>query len=449
MRLSPRSISNDVVQSEQQCLHQPFHGKIARLSAESEKGRRVQTQKSVVVVGAGPAGLMAAEMICAAGHRVAVYDAKPSAGRKFLLAGVGGMNLTHSEPYEQFIQRYYEKASWLDQSLRHFDANALRQWARDLGIDTFVGSSGRVFPSDMKAAPLLRNWLKRLRESGVMFHMSQRLVGINPQCLTFEQHGAMSQVRADAVVLALGGASWPKLGSDGAWQSFLGAAQVAIRPLESANCGFFCPWSAHLKTHFAGSQLKNIAFTFITLQGESMSRKGECIVTQDGMEGSLIYAFSKFIRDAINASGQAQLSIDLLPELSLEQVQQKLQGRKNKESFSKYLKRTLGLCGIKAALLYECCEPESLKKTSSLAHCIKALPVCFEKAQPIEQAISSAGGVCETSVNEQLMLQQLPGVFCAGEMLDWEAPTGGYLLTACFATGRLAGQGVCDYLNQA
>ncbi|WP_354623713.1 TIGR03862 family flavoprotein [Psychromonas sp. MME2] len=404
-------------------------------------------QKVVVVVGAGPAGLMAAEVINAAGYQVQVFDAKPSACRKFLLAGVGGMNITHSEPYDEFIKRYYEKLQWLDKAISAFDARALRHWIKGLGIDTFVGSSGRVFPSDMKAAPLLRNWLKRLRESGVTFNMNHRLIDIKGELLSFRHAGDSVSVHADAVVLAMGGASWPKLGSDGAWQSMLSAANVQIQPLQSANCGFYSQWSDHLQKNHAGSPVKNIAFRFKTLAGEDIYRKGECIVSEDGMEGSLVYAFSKHLRDAINHHGAAHLQLDLLPDLSEQQIVKKLQLKQGKDSFSKYLKRCLGISGVKAALLYERCSKDQLQDAQSLAESIKKLPITFNKVKSIEQAISSAGGVCESSVDGYFMLTQLPGVFCAGEMLDWEAPTGGYLLTACFATGRLAGMGVCEYLS--
>jgi uncharacterized flavoprotein (TIGR03862 family) len=409
----------------------------------------VKTSKTVIIIGAGPAGLMAAEVIKTAGHQVQIFDAKPSACRKFLLAGVGGMNITHSEPYPLFIQRYYDKANWLNQSISAFNPDDLRNWIHQLGIDTFVGSSGKVFPKEMKAAPLLRKWLKRLRESGIQFHMRHRLINIDQKHLTFQHNEETVSHEFDAVVLALGGASWSKLGSDGAWQTFLADKDISINPLQSANCGFLCEWSEHLKTRFEGTPLKNIAFNFITLSNDNITRKGECIVTRDGMEGSLIYAYSKHLRESINATGISHLSIDLLPDISKDQLKKKLQTKQGKDSFSKYLKRTTGLTGIKAALLYERCNKSDLGSTDSLIECIKTLPVSFTATKPIEEAISSAGGICEESLNKHLMLNTLPGVFCAGEMLDWEAPTGGYLLTACFATGRLAGQGVVEYLKKS
>jgi len=403
-------------------------------------------QKTVIIVGAGPAGLMAAEGICAAGHQVHVYDAKPSACRKFLLAGVGGMNITHSEAYPEFIQRYYDKADWLDTAIRQFDANALRQWIHDLGVETFVGSSGRVFPKDMKAAPLLRNWLKRLRESGVEFHMRHKMIALENNQATFDHNGEQVTVKADAIVLAMGGASWPKLGSDGAWQSVLKHNGVNVAPLQSANCGFYSEWSEHLQTKFAGSPLKDVSFSFTLNNSYVVSKKGECIVTKDGMEGSLVYAFSKYIRDDINALGKASIKMDFLPLQSEEQVIKKLRNTKPKESFSKYLKRTLGISGVKTALLYETYEKSQYQTPETLARCLKSVSASFYKTKPIEEVISSAGGVCESGVNEKLMLNAIPSVFCAGEMLDWEAPTGGYLLTACFATGHLAAQGVNDWL---
>ncbi|WP_236037190.1 TIGR03862 family flavoprotein [Marinomonas vulgaris] len=407
----------------------------------------MQKQKKVIVVGAGPAGLMAAETVCAAGHQVHVYDAKPSACRKFLLAGVGGMNITHSEAYPDFIQRYYDKAEWLDSAVGQFDSVALCDWIHQLGVETFVGTSGRVFPKDMKAAPLLRHWLKRLREAGVQFHMRHKMTAISASDIEFDHLGEQVIAHGDAIVLAMGGASWPKLGSDGAWLPVLAEKGVSITPLESANCGFYSHWSEHLQTKFAGSPLKDVAFSFVLENGQVVTKKGECIVTKDGMEGSLIYAFSKYLREGINANQQSSLTMDFLPLQSQEQVIKKLQNTKPKESFSKYLKRTLGIGGVKSALLYEAFDKNAFQTPETLAGCLKAVPVSFYKTKPIDEVISTAGGVCESSVDARLMLKALPGVFCAGEMLDWEAPTGGYLLTGCFATGRLAGKGVCEFLS--
>ena len=403
--------------------------------------------KKVIVIGAGPAGLMAAERLCAQGHQVHIYDAKPSACRKFLLAGVGGMNITHSEPYDAFIQRYYDKADWLNRAISQFDAQALQDWIHGLGIETFVGSSGRVFPKDMKAAPLLRNWLKRLREMGVVFHMRHKMLSIEAKCARFCHENQEIIAEADAFVLAMGGASWPKLGSDGSWQASLAQHDVEIAPLKSANCGFYSTWSDFLKERYAGSPLKGVAFRCTTTEGVEVAKKGECILTQDGMEGSLIYAFSKYLREQIEQRGQAQLVIDLLPQLDHTQLLKKLAHRKAKESFAKYMKRTLNLSGVKVALLHEVFPVEALSSPEKIASSLKNVTIHFDRVKAIEEVISSAGGVCEESLDAQLMLKQMPGVFCAGEMLDWEAPTGGYLLTACFATGVLAAQGAGDYLK--
>ncbi len=386
---------------------------------------------------------MAAEVIQAAGHQVHIYDAMPSACRKFLLAGIGGMNITHSEPFEDFIMRYYEKSQWLEPSIKAFNADTLRQWIHDLGIETFVGTSGRVFPEKMKAAPLLRNWLKRLKDAGVEFHMRHKLIELDGLNATFNYEGLDKTKSADAILLAMGGASWPKLGSDGKWASVLSRQGVDITPLESTNCGFYSRWSEHLQTNLAGAPLKGVSFTMALPNGQTMTQKGECIVTRDGMEGSLIYAFSKYLRDAINLRGEGHLSINLLPDLTHEQLEQKLSNTKPKESLAKYLKRTIKLDSIKSALLYETYKKEDFDTPVKLARCLQAIPVSFYKTKPIDEVISTAGGVSQTSVNQYFMIKRLPGVFCAGEMLDWEAPTGGYLLTACFATGRRAGEGVC------
>lgn len=408
--------------------------------------------QTVTIIGAGPSGLIAAEVLCAQGYQVHVYDAKPSACRKLLVAGIGGLNITHSEPYEQFIQRYYEKADWMHSALKDFDADRLVEWVHELGVETMVGSSGRVFPADMKAAPLLRGWLRRLRESGVQFHMRHRLIDLQQQghstTLQFEHKGEVVDVQSAAVLLSLGGASWPKLGSDGAWQDYLSKHGVAVTPLQAANCGFISPWSDHLKNKFSGEPLKNIAFNFVTSSGQHIQRRGECIVSDYGLEGSLIYAYSKHLRDSIQHHGKAPLNIDLLPDISAEQLIHKLNKKpQGKDSFAKYLKRSTGISGLKAALLYECFDKQQLQSTEQLATAIKAVPIILTATAPLADAISTAGGVSQDSLTPQLMLKAMPGVFCAGEMLDWEAPTGGYLLTACFATGKLAAKGIIEHMQ--
>ncbi|MEX5341072.1 TIGR03862 family flavoprotein [Pseudomonas sp. I2] len=398
----------------------------------------------VAVIGGGPAGLMAAEALAGAGMAVEVFDAMPSVGRKFLLAGVGGMNITHSEGYPAFVSRYARRHREIDALLRDFDGEALRQWIHGLGIETFVGTSGRVFPRDMKAAPLLRAWLKRLRDSGVVIHTRHRWHGWNADGtlrITYPQ-GEL-QLRADAVVLALGGGSWARLGSDGAWLPLLAERGVDISPLQPSNCGFEVQsWSALLTDKFAGAPLKNIA---LGMPG-SAPRKGEFILTAQGVEGSLVYAWSAAIREAINRDGRATLLLDLLPDRPVDKIVQALAKPRGSRSMAKHLHGQLGIDGVKAALLRELTSPATFADPQALARAIKALPIELVRPRPLDEAISSAGGVRFEALDEGLMIQRLPGVFCAGEMLDWEAPTGGYLLTACFASGLRAGRAAADWL---
>lgn len=398
----------------------------------------------VAVIGGGPAGLMAAEALANAGLAVQVFDAMPSVGRKFLLAGVGGMNITHSEPYPAFISRYAERQDKIDALLHDFDADALRQWIHGLGIDTFVGTSGRVFPRDMKAAPLLRAWLKRLRERGVVIHTRHRWLGWNSDgTLRIAYPQGELQVQADAVVLALGGGSWARLGSDGTWQSLLAERGVDISPLQPSNCGFEVQgWSQLLKNKFAGAPLKNIA---LSVPG-SAPRKGEFILTAQGVEGSLVYAWSAAVREAINRDGRGRLLLDLLPDRPVDKIVQALAKPRGSRSMAKHLQGQLGIEGVKAALLRELTDQATFADPQALARAIKALPIELVRPRPLDEAISSAGGVRFEALDNGLMLKQLPGVFCAGEMLDWEAPTGGYLLTACFASGLRAGKAVVDWL---
>ena len=399
----------------------------------------------VAVIGGGPAGLMAAEVLSQAGVQVDVYDGMPSVGRKFLLAGVGGMNITHSEPYSAFLSRYAERAPQMAPLLRAFDADALCQWIHDLGIETFIGSSGRVFPTDMKAAPLLRAWLKRLRESGVVIHTRHRWLGWQADgALRIDSPEGEKQLKPDAVLLALGGGSWARLGSDGAWMPLLAERGVELAALQASNCGFDVEgWSELLRNKFAGAPLKNIALAL----EHSTPRLGECVITASGIEGSLIYAWSAPIREAINQQGAATILIDLLPGKAVDKIRAALAKPRGSRSMSKHLHSQLGLDGVKAALLRELCPASSFNDPELLAKAIKALPLKLLKARPLDEAISTAGGVRFEALDEQLMLKQLPGVFCAGEMLDWEAPTGGYLLTGCFASGRAAGVGVLSWLT--
>ncbi|MHC6223875.1 TIGR03862 family flavoprotein [Pseudomonas sp. X10] len=407
--------------------------------------QRPTSRPLVAVIGGGPAGLMAAEVLTQAGVAVEVFDAMPSVGRKFLLAGVGGMNITHSEPYPAFVSRYAERRREIDGLLQDFDADALRQWIHGLGIETFVGSSGRVFPRDMKAAPLLRAWLKRLRDGGAVIHTRHRWLGWNADgSLRIAYPQGELQLKADAVVLALGGGSWARLGSDAAWLPLLGERDVDIAPLQASNCGFeVTAWSDLLKSKFAGAPLKNIA---LSLPG-CPPRKGECILTAQGVEGSLVYAWSAQVREAINRDGSATLLLDLLPDRPVDKVEQALAKPRGSRSMAKHLHSQLGLDGVKAALLRELTDQASFASPALLARAIKALPVTLVRPRPLDEAISSAGGVRFEALDRGLMVKQLPGVFCAGEMLDWEAPTGGYLLTACFASGRRAGSAAADWVH--
>ena len=404
---------------------------------------------SVAVIGGGPAGLMAAEVLAQGGARVAVYDAMPSVGRKFLMAGKGGMNITHAEPAAQFLSRYGPRCAQLEPLLKAFGPEALRDWIHGLGIETFIGSSGRVFPTEMKAAPLLRAWLHRLREHGVQFHVRHRWLG-------WDAHGALlcatpegeQTVQADAVVLALGGGSWARLGSDGAWVPLLAARDVSIAPLRPANCGFDVGWSDHLRTRFAGQPVKPVVLCFTDGSGVAHRKQGEFVVTATGVEGSLIYALSAPLRDEIAASGSALIHLDLLPGKDLQAVITEVARPRGSRSLASHLQSRLGLKGVKAALLREVVSAADFAQPERLAAAIKALPLRLIAPRPLDEAISSAGGVAFEALDEHLMLRALPGVFCAGEMLDWEAPTGGYLLTACFASGRAAGLGALAWLQQ-
>ncbi len=406
-------------------------------------------RRRAVIIGGGPAGLMAAEVLAQAGVQVDLFDAMPSVGRKFLLAGKGGLNITHAEAFETFLSRYGARAAAIRPLLQAMPPLALREWVHALGIATFVGSSGRVFPAEMKAGSLLRHWLHRLRAAGVRFHVRHRWQGWTARgALHFlAPHGEVN-FEADVTVLALGGGSWARLGSDGAWVPLLAQRGVHIAPLQPANCGFDVAkgWSDHLRSRFSGQPLKTITLQFTDAAGQTHQHKGELMLSDSGFEGSLMYAHSALLRDTIAAQGKLTLTLDLLPDKPLARVTSEVAHPRGARSLASHLQSRVGIKGVKAALLHEVLPAETLADPLRLAQAIKALPITLIAPRPMDEAISSAGGVLFDELDSHLMLRTLPGVFCAGEMLDWEAPTGGYLLSACFASGQVAGQGALAWL---
>ena len=393
---------------------------------------------------------MAAEVLIEAGLKVDLYDAMPSVGRKFLMAGKGGMNISHSEPYDNFLSRYGVRRAYIEPLLDKFTPQALYEWIHSLGIDTFIGSSGRVFPADMKAAPLLRAWLHRLRVSGVNFHMRHQWLGwIEDEntALNFATPEGECYIKVDAVVLALGGGSWPQLGSNGAWVPLLAQRGALIAPLKSSNCGFDVGWSKHFSSRFSGQPLKSVCVSFSDAKGVNICQQGELVVTENGLEGGVIYTLSAQLRDEIAATGFAVIYIDLLPDKELPLLIDHMLQPRGKNSMANHLRKHLGIDGLKAGLLREIVSASDFEYPDRLCSAIKTLPIRLITTRPIDEAISSAGGIVFEVLDEHLMIRSMPGVFCAGEMLDWEAPTGGYLLTACFATGRAAGLGVLNRLN--
>ncbi len=395
----------------------------------------------VLVVGAGPAGLMAAETLATLGHRVEIYDAAPSPARKFLLAGRGGLNLTHSEPLEILLSHYSEAAARLAPAIERFPPSALRAWCESLGEETFVGSSGRIFPKSFKATPLLRAWLRRLETLGVALHARRRLIGLSEGKARFAGPEGEEEADAGAIVLALGGASWPRLGADGAWTTMLHSADLALAPLRPANCGFAVDWSPTFRERFAGQPLKAIALA----HGEARVR-GEAMIDAKGLEGGAVYALSARLREAIAAAGSTVLTVDLKPDLTVEALALRLQ-RRASQSLSTFLRKAAGLAPVAIGLLREA--GDIPQEPAALAARLKALPLRLLAPAPIARAISTAGGVEWSEIDETYMLKKLPGVFVAGEMIDWEAPTGGYLLQACFATGRAAGEGAAGWIEGA
>ncbi len=404
----------------------------------------------VAIIGGGPAGLMAAEVLSEGGATVDLFDAMPTLGRKFLLAGKGGLNITHAEALPAFLDRYGPRRARLENAIHDFGPEALREWVHGLGITTFVGSSGRVFPEEMKAAPLLRAWLHRLRRSNVRFHMRHRWQGwMEHGALRFETPQGEREIQADAIILALGGGSWARLGSDGAWTPWLIARGIGVAPLQPSNCGFeVAGWSDYFRQNYAGQPLKAIAVTWRDGDGVEHQRRGEFLITDSGVEGGLIYALSPALRDAIALKHEATLKLDLLPEHSPERVLADVSHPRGSRSLSSHLQSRLGLKGLKMGLLRELLSKDEFNDAARLAAAIKALPLTLVLPRPLDEAISSAGGVVFEDLDPQLMAKAIPGLFCAGEMLDWEAPTGGYLLTACLATGRAAGLGALHWLKE-
>jgi len=399
-------------------------------------------KKSIAIIGGGPAGLMAAEILSQNGVTVDLYDSMPSLGRKFLMAGKSGLNLTHAEPYQTFITRYGDKQKQIEAHLNHFKPDDLLAWVKGLHIETFIGSSGRIFPKEMKASPLLRAWLQRLQTNGVTFHTRHHWKGWQEKFLIFGSPTGEVKIKPDATILALGGASWPKLGSRGEWVLWLEEAGIRIKPFSPANCGFIVNWSKHFSEKFHGHPMKSVVLSF-----KDFKQKGEFVLTRTGVEGSLIYAASAKLRDELASTGTAVLALDLAPDTSREKLIVALAKPRGSRSLTSHIKKTTRLPDAKIGLLYEFISKENLVNIEKLADAIKALHIPLSATSALETAISSAGGVHFEELNNNLMLNKMPGVFCAGEMLDWEAGTGGYLLTACFATGRAAGKGALNWLG--
>ncbi|TCQ11578.1 hypothetical protein C8J34_101206 [Rhizobium sp. PP-F2F-G36] len=401
--------------------------------------------KTIAIIGGGPAGLAAAEVLSETHHRVTVYDAMPTIGRKFLLAGKSGLNLTHAEPYDSFASRFGAANASLRPALDAFPPDDVRRWAEDLDVETFVGSSGRVFPKAMKASPLLRAWRQRLETRGVAIQTRWRWIGFGEggenEELVFETPEGIRTIASDATVLALGGASWPRLGSDARWVPLLEARGIAVAPFRPANCGFDVAWSEDFATRFAGAPVKSVVAT-----SEGGRTQGEFVITRHGIEGSLVYSHSAALRDRLEAEGQADFGLDLLPGRSLEALTSALEAAPRKASFSNRLRKAARIDGVKLALLREIVRDADRLPANDLASALKRLHIPLDRPRPIAEAISSAGGIPLASIDAAGMIRQMPGVFVAGEMVDWEAPTGGYLLTACLATGRFAASGLLDWL---
>jgi uncharacterized flavoprotein (TIGR03862 family) len=403
---------------------------------------------SVAIIGGGPAGLMAADILLQHGIQVNLYDAMPSVGRKFLMAGKGGMNLSHSEPTEQFKQRYFNRSTFIAAMLNEFGQQHLLDWVHDLGITTFTGSSGRVFPVEMKAAPLLRSWLHQLRQNGLKLHVRHRWTGWDAEGrICMHTPNGDKTITSNAILLALGGGSWAKLGSTGAWVEYLRNKNISVASLKPANCGFDCHWSEHFKVRYAGEPVKSVCMSLTDATGKQHRQMGELTITEYGIEGGLVYALSAPLRDTISTLERTDIALDLAPDIPEIQLAKKLSQPRGKNSLSNHLRKKTGITGVKAGLLRELLPQQEMNNPHQLAAKIKALPLTVISARPLDEAISSAGGVLFEELDNNLMLKKIPGIFCAGEMLDWEAPTGGYLLTACFSSGHKAGRGILAWLQ--
>lgn len=393
------------------------------------------------IVGAGPAGLMAAETLCAAGHKPHIFEAMPTPARKFLMAGKSGLNLTHSEPLETFLARYGVAEPELEGAIRTFGPGDVVAWANDLGVETFTGSSGRIFPTAFKASPLLRSWLKRLEQGGAKLHRRHRWRSFGDRGnLIFDTPEGERTVSARTVLFALGGASWPKLGANGDWQQPFRDAGVTFAEFLPSNCGFDCGWSTFFSDRFAGAPVKNVKLNF-----QEQTVQGDFVITKNGVEGSSVYSLSAAIRDVLRAEGNVSIAVDLAPDRSKERLTKALSQPKGKKSFSTFLRKATGLSGVKAGLLREADPNLHTLKADALAALIKAAPIRLISPRPLAEAISSAGGILFNTLDENLMIKTMPGHFCAGEMIDWDAPTGGYLLTACFAQGKQAARGMLNW----